>query len=53
MIYYFYNKTDKTKEAIFQLTASDELTALNYFAKLKQLSEGDFLELYTIGIKNR
>ncbi len=53
MIYYFYSKKDKTKEAINQVEATSLDIALDYFSKVKNLTKDEFLEIYTIGIKNK
>ena len=53
MIYYFYITTDKTKEAVNQVEAASLDIALDYFSKVKNLNKDEFLEIYTIGIKNK
>ena len=53
MTYYFYSKNDKTKEVINTLEASSIEVALDYFVKMKKLSESEFSQIYSIGIKNK
>jgi hypothetical protein len=53
MTYYFYSINDKTKEAINTVEAPSIEVALDYFAKMKKLSESEFSQIYSIGIKNK
>ena len=53
MTYYFYSKNDKTKEAINTIEAPSIEVALDYFSKMKKLSEREFSQIYSIGIKNK
>jgi hypothetical protein len=53
MTYYFYSKNDKIKEAINTIEAPSIEVALDYFAKMKKLSESEFSQIYSIGIKNK
>jgi len=47
-MYYFYSKTDKTKEPIDKINTLDEEEALEYFAKRKNIDKYTFLKIYTI-----
>ena len=50
--YYFYSKSDSTKEIIDQIQAKDLETAVAYFTQRKNLPKDKFFELYGVGIKN-
>ena len=47
-MYYFYSKTDKTKEPIDKINTLDEEEALEYFTKRKNIDKYTFLKIYTI-----
>ena len=46
-------RESEIKEAINTIEAPSIEVALNYFAKMKKLSESEFSQIYSIGIKNK
>ena len=48
MIYKFYSKYDKNKEAVGKIEARDYKEALNYFSEKKKLSLKQFSKLYEV-----
>jgi hypothetical protein len=51
MSYFFYSKNDSKKEPISKKDLIDLIEAVEYFSKLKRLSEKEFLKIYSIGIE--
>jgi len=52
MIYYFYSKTDLSKEPVLRAKCQSYEDALEYFSKIKKLSKQAFLDLYEITTEN-
>ena len=50
--YYYYSKSDSTRETIDQIQAKDLDIAIDYFTKRKNLTKDQFFEIFGIGIKN-
>ena len=50
--YYFYSNTDAFREAIGTCTAGTLGIAVTHFASMKSLSVEQFLQIYSVGIKN-
>jgi len=52
MIYYFYSKTDSSKEPVAKTKCQSYEDALDYFSKIKKLSKQVFNKLYEIVKEN-
>lgn len=52
MIYYFYSKTDSSKEPVLRVKCQSYEDALDYFSKIKKLSKQEFIKLYEITNEN-
>ena len=52
MVYYFYSKTDSTKEPVSKAKCESYEDALEYFSEKKKLSKKAFLNLYEITTEN-
>jgi hypothetical protein len=50
--YYFYANNDAFREPIGTCTAGTMGIAIYYFASMKALSTEEFLQIYSVGIKN-
>ena len=50
--YYFYANNDAFREPIGSCTAGTLGIAVIHFAAMKALSEEQFLQLYSVGVKN-
>ena len=49
MLYYYYSKSDSHRESIDKHECDSYEEALSYFSQKKNLNEGQFKELFTIG----
>jgi len=46
--YFFYSKSDKSKQPISKIEANSRLSAAKYFSKVKGLSLKSFLNLFKV-----
>jgi len=46
--YYFYSKLDSKREPIFYIKVDSKEKAIQYFSKLKNLTEKEFLSIFKV-----